>query len=75
MTYPATHCLIQGMVFRSIYAAAKHFKVAPSTVCHAIDNGRTDFIGTGSNKPIPVVVGGVTYPSKRAAERALKCRG
>ena len=73
MTYPATHCLIQGMEFQSIYAAAKHFKVAPSTVCLAIDNGRTEFIGTGCNKPIPVVVDGVSYPSKRAAERALKC--
>ena len=74
MTYPATHCLIQGVEFKSIYAAAKHFKVAPSTVCLAIDNGRTEFIGTGCNKPIPVVVDGVTYPSKRAAERALKCQ-
>jgi hypothetical protein len=63
------------MEFQSIYAAAKHFGVAPSTISLAIDNGRTDFIGTGSNKPIPVVVGGVTYPSKRAAERALRCRG
>ena len=75
MTWEATHCLIQGMEFQSIYAAAKHFGVAPSTISLAIDNGRTDFIGTGSNKPIPVVVGGVTYPSKRAAERALRCRG
>lgn len=70
MTYPATHCLIQGMEFQSIWAAAKHFGVAPSTVCLAIDNGRTDYIGTGRNKPIPVEVDGITYQSKRAALRA-----
>jgi hypothetical protein len=69
VTWEATHCLIQGMEFRSIYAAAKHFGVAPSTVSLAIDSGRTDFIGTGRNRPVPTTVDGVVYPSKRAAER------
>jgi hypothetical protein len=75
MTWEATHCLIQGMEFQSIWSAAKHFKVAPSTISLAIDNGRSEFIARGRNKPIPVVVDGVTYPSTRAAERAMRCRG
>jgi hypothetical protein len=72
VTWDATHCLIQGIEFRSIYAAAKHFGVAPSTVSLAIDNGRTEFIGTGRNRPVPTTVDGVVYPSKRAARRALE---
>jgi hypothetical protein len=72
MTSPATHCKIQGQSFKSIWAASKHFKVAPATISLAIDNGRTDFIGAGRNSPVPTEVDGITYPSKRAAQRAQK---
>lgn len=75
---------IRGRVFASVYAAAEHFSVDPSTIYHALREGREDYIGLGTGKrrkgdygqrggsnPTQLTLGAYHFHSIGEAERQL----
>jgi hypothetical protein len=77
---------IRGVVYPSISAAAREFKVKPSSICTALARGRIDFVGLGRGthgkqkppiEPVEMRIGSKTHASTRAAAKALgipRCR-
>lgn len=71
--------LICGIRFASARDAAAHYGVTPHAVYHAISDGdpdriaRPNFVWTEENNPKgrPFKVGGLSFPSMAAADRAL----
>jgi|GEM_PF-2498900 len=67
--------LIAGQVFDDVHAAAAHFRVQPMTVYAAIADGDPDRIARPAVynpwKSQPFTIGSLTFPSMRAASRAL----
>lgn len=54
---------IRGMDFESINAAARHFKINPSTVRDALDEGRLDFVGLGVTRKRKIKANGKLFDS------------
>lgn len=61
---------IRGKVYESAEEAAKAHGVSEATIKSAINRGREDYIGVGSNKT-PVTIRGKSYPTMVEASRAL----
>jgi hypothetical protein len=69
---------IRGVTYPSQIAAADALGVTRQTITGAVKRGTLDFVGLGPPKPgckpayvHPTTVGGVTYPSRKAAAEAL----
>jgi hypothetical protein len=65
---------IRGKVYADAYAAAAAHGVAVSTVRSALAKGDPDAVGRVTHtvtRAYPVVIGPVSFPSRRAASRAL----
>jgi len=69
---------IRGVTYPSRKAAAEALGVAGQTITNAAKSGTLDRVGRGPLKPgcdpvytLPTTVGGVTYPSRKAAAEAL----
>ena len=71
--------VVRGQRFESATACAKHFGIAECTVYGMISRGRADCIGLGTARPrkaagsraVPVQIGPLSFPSRRAASLAL----
>jgi hypothetical protein len=66
------------VTYPSRKAAAEALGVSGQTITTAAKRGTLDFVGRGPRKPgcdpaytLPTTVGGVTYPSRKAAAEAL----
>lgn len=71
---------VRGLLFETAHDCARHFGIKPCTVYSLVAAGRADQIGLGSgvgcggNRSRPFSIGGVTYPSQKAASIALGLR-
>ena len=68
--------LIRGVFYASAHDAARALNVLPSAIWQALSQNRLDTVGLGPRCPRPhrsraITIGPVTYPSLRAADRAL----
>lgn len=66
-------CRVDGQVFRSEAAAAKHMGVNVTSIRYHLDRGTLDSLvkGGSAQKPQPCVFDGVWYPSQAAAAAAV----
>ena len=71
---------VRGVVYKDRSAAAKALGVSPSAVTSMVAAGRADYIGLGRSRKhnatriaIPVEIGPLKFPSRKAAARALGC--
>lgn len=72
---------VRGVIYANVNEAAKALGVRPVTIYSALSRGRVDNVGLGPGKrprenrkggnPIPITIGGITYPTRAAASRAL----
>jgi hypothetical protein len=66
---------IAGRVFENVHDAAKHFRCCPHTIWSALADGDPDRVARPQRynpwKSKPFEIGGLRFPSMRAASRAL----
>ena len=62
---------IRGVVYPSVKAAAEAHSLTVQGIYSGLTRGDMDTVGTGKNRPKPITLNGISFPSISVASKAL----
>ena len=62
---------IRGVVYPSVKAAAEAHSLTVQGIYSGLTRGDMDTVGTGKNRPKPITLNGIRFPSISVASKAL----